>query len=99
MTYRARIYSYGPEVLDEVRVVVMDEQSRSLLLADGTWSSAFPEGNLLPENAGFRLPATALSALHGAIAEWQGKAALREYLKAERSRLDAVISEAPTGTL
>ena len=103
--YRALIQRDASDwAMQTVRLHIVERRGRdrACLRADGAWQTA-TEGEALPTEAGLLLPAASIAAIAEAIAAFQGDAGhaatevrvLREWLAAERARVDAVLDPRP----
>lgn len=100
-TYAARVMD-GLDLWDRnlVRLVVRrrNGDSTAYLMENGTWVQ-FQEGVVVTGDVGILLPAAALEAIVAGVEEWQGHTShadtearvLREWLTAERARVDKVL--------
>ena len=101
-SYRAHIFDEPRGFLhDTVRLVIRGPIGE-VGMADGTWT-VIPEGEDIPEGAGWEFPRAAIEEIARAIADWQGHTShtdteariLREWLAAERTRVDLVLDRRP----
>lgn len=100
--FDARIMG-GPDAFarNVVTLAIRDNDQQAFLMPDQTWLRV-EDGVLAPSPMGILLPAAAIEAIAVAIQEYQGHTShadtearvLREWLKAERERVDRVL-EAP----
>lgn len=99
--FDARVYA-GPDTFARniVTLAVRDNDQGAYLMHDGNWLTV-PEGVAAGSEMGLLLPAASIEAIATAIAEYQGHTShadtearvLREWLAAERARVDQVLSK------
>ena len=101
-SYRAHIFDEPRGFLHNTVRLVIRGPIGEVGMADGTWT-VIPEGEDIPENAGWEFPRAAIEEIARAIADWQVHTShadteariLREWLTAERTRVDLVLDRRP----
>ena len=101
-SYRAHIFDEPRGFLHNTIRLIVRGPVGEVGMADGTWT-VIPEGEDIPEGAGWEFPRAAIEEIAKAIADWQGHTShadteariLREWLTAERTRVDLVLDRRP----